>query len=167
MKRVVVLGGGVGGVSAAYELKDKLGAAHEIVLVSDLPHFEFTPSNPWVAVKWRKPDAIRVALDPVMTRKGVVFRHDPVTAIEPGANRLALASGEALDYDYLVIASGPRLAFDEIPGLGPEGHTASVCKTDHAAAAAEQVEALCRQPGPVTGGATCMPANLAMEAGPD
>ena len=51
MSTIVVLGGGIGGLSAAFELKDELGEKHEIVLVSDQQHFEFTPSNPWVAVK--------------------------------------------------------------------------------------------------------------------
>jgi len=63
MSRIIVLGGGIGGLSAAFELKDELGKAHEIVLVSDQPNFEFTPSNPWVAVKWRKPEAIRLNLN--------------------------------------------------------------------------------------------------------
>jgi len=153
MKNVVVMGGGIGGVSAAYELKDRLGPDHRVILVSDLPNFEFTPSNPWVAVNWRKPDAIRIPLQKVMSSKGIEFIHDPVAKVEPKASQLTLASGELLGYDYLVIASGPRLAFDEVPGLGPEGHTASVCKTDHAAAAARQVEALCANPGPVVIGA--------------
>lgn len=51
MSKIVVLGGGIGGLTAAFELKDELGSKHEIVLVSDQKHFEFTPSNPWVAVK--------------------------------------------------------------------------------------------------------------------
>ena len=46
MSTIVVLGGGIGGLSTAFELKDELGGAHEIVLVSDQEHFEFTPSNP-------------------------------------------------------------------------------------------------------------------------
>jgi len=50
MSTIVVLGGGIGGLSAAFELKDELGEQHEIVLVSDREYFEFTPSNPWVAV---------------------------------------------------------------------------------------------------------------------
>jgi len=46
MSTIVVVGGGVGGLSAAFELKDELGDRHDIVLVSDQEHFEFTPSNP-------------------------------------------------------------------------------------------------------------------------
>ena len=62
MSGIVVLGGGIGGLSAAFELKDVLGKRHRITLVSDQANFEFTPSNPWVAVKWRKPEAIRIGI---------------------------------------------------------------------------------------------------------
>lgn len=153
MKKLVVMGGGIGGVSAVFELKQAVGRDHDVVLVSDSPWFEFTPSNPWVAVNWRKPEAIRIDLAEVMSRHGITFVHDPVARVHPDDNRLALASGTALDYDVLVIATGPRLAFDEIEGLGPDGFTASVCKTDHAAAAAEVFEKLCAEPGPVVVGA--------------
>jgi sulfide:quinone oxidoreductase len=153
MKKLVVIGSGIGGISAVYELKDLLGKQHEVVLISDNDHFEFTPSNPWVAVKWRKPDAIRVPLDTTMKKHGVRYIHDAVTALQPDDNPLTLASGATVDYDYLVIATGPRLAFDEIEGLGPRGYTSSVCKTAHALASSEQFEALCANPGPVIIGA--------------
>jgi len=48
MANIVVLGGGVGGMSAAYEARDMLGRNHTITLISNLPYFQFTPSNPWV-----------------------------------------------------------------------------------------------------------------------
>ena len=127
MSTIVVLGGGIGGLSAAFELKDELGTAHDIVLVSDQEHFEFTPSNPWVAVKWRKPEAIRLDLNELMPKHGIRFICNPVKRVQPESRDLLLADNEVLPYDYLVIASGPRLAFDEIPGLGPHGgHTGSV-----------------------------------------
>ena len=44
-------------------------------------------------------------------------------------------SGRELGYDYLVIATGPKLAFDEVPGLGPHGFTQSICTHEHAAQA--------------------------------
>ncbi len=153
MKKIVVMGGGIGGVSAAYELREQLGDRAEVHLVSDLPWFEFTPSNPWVAVRWRKPEAIRIPLAETLAKHGVRFTHDPVKKVQPESRSLLLASGNSLDYDYLIIATGPRLAFDEIEGLGPEGHTESVCKTDHAHASAEVFERLCADPGPVVVGA--------------
>jgi sulfide:quinone oxidoreductase len=153
MSTIVVLGGGIGGVSAAYEVNESVGKEHRVVVVSDLPNFEFTPSNPWVAVRWRKPEAIRIDLATTLSRHGVEFVCDPVTRVQPESRALLLESGQTLEYDFLVIASGPRLAYDEIPGLGPDGHTESVCKTSHASAAAERFEDFCANPGPVVIGA--------------
>lgn len=154
MSTIVVLGGGVGGLSAAFELKDELGSKHEIVLVSDQEHFEFTPSNPWVAVNWRKPEAIRLNLTELMPKHGIRFIPTAVKRVQPESHNLLLENDELLAYNYLVIASGPRLAFDEIPGLGPHGgYTQSVCKTDHAALIAEKLEEFCANPGPIVIGA--------------
>ena len=150
MSTIVVLGGGIGGLSAAFELKDELGDAHEIVLVSDQSNFEFTPSNPWVAVKWRTPEAIRLDLNELMPRHGIRFVGQAVKRVQPESHNLLLENDEQLSYNFLVIASGPRLAFDEIPGLGPHGgYTGSVCKTAHAAMMAEKFEAFCANPGPI------------------
>nr|MCU0883213.1 FAD-dependent oxidoreductase [Hyphomonadaceae bacterium] len=73
--------------------------------------------------------------------------------VMPADNKVLLEDGRTLDYDYLVIATGPDLAFDEIEGLGPHGATSSVCHVDHALKAADQFEAFCRNPGPVIIGA--------------
>ncbi len=153
MKSIVVLGGGIGGLAAAFELKDELDSGCDIVLVSDQGYFEFTPSNPWVAVKWRSPEAIRLDLAELMPKHGIRFVGKAVEQVQPDDNSLLLAGGEVLAYDYLVIASGPRLAFDEIEGLGPEGFTHSVCKSEHAAEVAKTIDAFCANPGPVIIGA--------------
>ena len=154
MSTIVVLGGGIGGLSAAFELKDELGDSHEIILVSDQEHFEFTPSNPWVAVKWRKPEAIRLNLNELMPKHDIRFVGTAVKKVQPESHNLLLENDKTLSYNYLVIASGPRLAFDEVPGLGPHGgFTHSVCKTDHASLIAESFDDFCANPGPVVIGA--------------
>lgn len=151
--RVVVLGGGLGGTIAAYELVAELGGGAEVMLISDRPDFSFVPSNPWVAVSWRKPEDITVDLAPVMARKGIGFSSAGAKRLQPMENRIDLGDGSSVDYDYLVIATGPALAFDEVPGLGPDGFTASICQTDHAAAAAQAFERLAAKPGAVIVGA--------------
>ena len=154
MNTIVVLGGGIGGLSAAFELQDELGDRHEIVLVSDQENFEFTPSNPWVAVNWRKPEAIRLNLKELMPKHGIRFVCKAVKRVQPENHSLLLEDDGVLSYDYLVIASGPRLAFDEIPGLGPHGgFTESICKTEHALLIAEKFEEFCADPGPIVIGA--------------
>src|SRR5271168_3620831 len=73
--------------------------------------------------------------------------------MDPGKNVVHLCTGGKLDYDYLVIATGPKLAFDEIEGLGHRAHTNSICDVGHAAASAEKWEAFCKDPGPMVVGA--------------
>jgi len=157
MAQIVIIGGGLGGVSAAYEVAAELRGVpgeHRVTLISDSDHFEFTPSNPWVGVGWRKRKDIVIGLAPAMKRKGIDFVASAAEKLDPERNSVLLANGETVAYDYLVIATGPDLAFDEIEGLGPHGgHTQSVCKTDHAIAANEAFEAFCQSPGPIVVGA--------------
>lgn len=151
--RIIVLGGGLGGTMAAYEIAPMVRARAELTVVSDKPSFSFVPSNPWVAVRWRDPEAIRVDLAPVMARKGIGFSGVGAKRVLPDENRIELNDGSSLAYDYLVIATGPDLAFDEVEGLGPAGHTVSICQTDHAAASAEAFDRFVADPGPVIIGA--------------
>jgi sulfide:quinone oxidoreductase len=153
LPRVVVLGGGLGGTIAAYEMAAGLRGRAEVMLLSDKPDFSFVPSNPWVAVNWRKPEEITVPLAPIMKRKGIGFSDVGAKRLHPEESRIELNDGTDLSYDYLVIATGPALAFDEVPGLGPSGFTSSVCQTNHAGDAAEAFEQLAANPGPVVIGA--------------
>lgn len=153
LPRIVILGAGLGGTIAAYEIRDATKGRAEVTVVSDSEDYWFVPSNPWVAVRWRKADAIRVHLPPVMRRKGIGFTSVGCARVHPSENRLDLADGSSLPYDYLVIATGPDLAFDEVSGLGPDGHTVSVCRTDHATHAADLFDAFCQDPRPVVVGA--------------
>jgi len=154
MARIVVLGAGIGGVPMAYEMKETVGKQHEVVVISDSPTFHFVPSNPWVPPKWRKPEDLKIELAPVMAKKGITFIQKAATKVDPVNNKVDLVDGSAVEYDYLVIATGPRLAFDEVPGLGPHGgHTSSVCHVDHAALAAEDWDRFMDDPGPIVIGA--------------
>ncbi|MBI1200992.1 MAG: NAD(P)/FAD-dependent oxidoreductase [Rhodopseudomonas sp.] len=153
MAHIVVLGGGIGGVSCAYELKEAVRKEDRVTLVSNKPFFQFTPSNPWVAVKWRSKADITVDLNTVMPNHGIEFSAAGATKLHPEENRVELGDGTSLTYDYLVIATGPELAFDEIEGFGPEHNTASVCDVDHATAASTRWEEFCKNPGPIVVGA--------------
>lgn len=153
MAKIVVLGGGIGGTSAAYELRQTLRDEDEIVVVSKSPFFQFTPSNPWVAVQWRTKEQITVDLAEVLPRHKVGFVHGSAEKLLPAENRIVLADGSSVAYDYLVLATGPELAFDEIEGLGPGRNTNSVCDVDHALAGAKSWEAFCADPGPIVVGA--------------
>lgn len=150
---IAILGAGLGGAVAAFEIKAAVGSRAEVMVVSRGDTFHFVPSNPWVAVGWRSREAIEVALGPVMARKKIGFTPVGARRVHPAENRLELEDGESLFYDYLVIATGPELAFDEIEGLGPDGFTQSICHVDHAETAAAAFEAFARNPGPIVVGA--------------
>ncbi|MBI4695709.1 MAG: FAD-dependent oxidoreductase [Gammaproteobacteria bacterium] len=153
MAHIVVLGAGVGGMPAAYDLKRAVGKAHEVTLVNAGEYFQFTPSNPWVVVGWRSAEQVQVPIRPHVEKKGIRFIACAVNRVEASANRLLLADGSTVDYDYLVVTTGPKLAFDEIPGLGPDGHSHSVCTTPHASSAALAYRKFLENPGPVVIGA--------------
>ncbi|MGN6423434.1 MAG: NAD(P)/FAD-dependent oxidoreductase [Asticcacaulis sp.] len=152
--RIVILGAGLGGSIAAYEIKEALGDRAEIIVVNKGHTYQFVPSNPWVAVGWRKREAIEVDLRPVFKKKGIALHAEGATRLDPARNIVHLTGGAELAYDYLVIATGPELAFDEIEGLGPHtGFTQSVCQVDHAEAASKVFDALAANPQPVVIGA--------------
>jgi len=157
MARIVVLGAGIGGISQVYELRKALGKQHELVLIGDSDRFEFTPSNPWVAVGWRKLEQTTVHLPEVMQKLGIAFHGQGAKRLHPAENRVELTDGTNIDYDFLVIATGPKLAFEEVPGLGPHGgFTQSICKTGHADTSFVDFEKLAANPGPVVIGAAAM-----------
>ncbi len=153
MAKVAVIGAGIGGVPMAFELKEMLGKAADIQVVSDSEWFQFVPSNPWVAVNWRTPDQVRVHLPGTFAKLRIGFNASGAKRIDPANNVVYLGDGGRLDYDFLVIATGPKLAFDEIEGLGPQACTNSICDVGHAASASEKWEAFCRDPGPMVIGA--------------
>ncbi|OCC24209.1 pyridine nucleotide-disulfide oxidoreductase [Croceicoccus estronivorus] len=153
LPQIIVLGAGLGGTIAAYELRETVKGRAEVTVINDSEDYWFVPSNPWVAVRWRTADAIKVHLPPIMKKKGIGFTAIGAKRVHPKENRVELNDGTSLSYDYLVIATGPDLAFDEIEGLGPDGYTQSVCKTDHAVAAADAFEELTKDPRPIVVGA--------------
>jgi sulfide:quinone oxidoreductase len=153
MAHIVILGAGIGGISAAYELRARLGTAHRISVVNAVDYFQFVPSNPWVAVGWRERNAITVPLATPLGKRGIDFVGQPVTRIDADGNRLELKDGSALAYDYLVITTGPKLAFDEVPGASPAGHTQSICTVDHAEQTRAAYDQFLQSPGPAIIGA--------------
>lgn len=153
LPKIIILGAGLGGTIAAYEIRAAVKGKAEVMVVNDSNDYWFVPSNPWVAVRWREPDAIKVHLPPVMAKKGIGFTSVGAKRVCPAENRVELNDGTSLAYDYLVIATGPDLAFDEVEGLGPKGFTSSVCRTDHASDTADAFDRLAAEPKPVVIGA--------------
>ena len=156
MAHVVIMGAGIGGLPAAFEMREALRKEDRITVVSNSPTFHFVPSNPWVAVNWRKREDIELDLATILNRKNIDFSAAGVTRVHPDANQLELGDGSKMDYDYLVIATGPKLAFEEVEGLGPDGHTHSICHVDHAVEAEKAWGEFVKDPGHVVVGAVQM-----------
>jgi len=110
------------------------------------------------SVGWRTREAVTLQVAPYLQRKGIQFVPHAVTQIDAPASKLTLANGETMGYDYLVITTGPKLAFDEVAGAGPVksgggGHTHSICHVDHALDFFADYEEFVKNPGPIVVGA--------------
>ena len=153
MAHVVVLGAGLGGTIMAYELRAALGKQHQVSIINLGTRYSFVPSNPWVGVGWRDRNAIEVDLEQAMGKRGIALHPQGAKKVHPSDKRIELNDGTEIAYDYLVIATGPELAFDEIEGFGPTANTNSICHIDHALDTKAAFDRLVAKPGPVVIGA--------------
>ncbi len=156
MSHIVIIGAGLGGLPMAFEMREAARPGDRITVIANNARFHFVPSNPWVAVNWRKREDIEVDLAPVLARKKIDFIPVGAKRVHPERNQVELDDGRMIDYDFLAIATGPKLAFDEVEGLGPKGHTQSICHVDHAVTAASAWEEFVKDPGPIVVGAVQM-----------
>jgi len=120
-KTIVILGGGIGGVVAARELRRNLGTRHRIVLIDRSDVHSFPPSYLWVMVGWRKPAAILKPL-PAMEKHRVEFYQATVRAIHPGEHRVE-TDRASFRYDYLVVALGAELLPQLVRGWAEGVHS--------------------------------------------
>ncbi|HLB13847.1 MAG TPA: FAD/NAD(P)-binding oxidoreductase [Burkholderiales bacterium] len=153
MAHVVIVGAGLGGMPMAYEMKALLRKQDKVTVVGNGPNFHFVPSNPWVAVGWRARKDIEFPAAPYLEKRGIGYDARGAKRLHPERNQIELGDGTLLDYDYLAIATGPKLAFEEVEGLGPNGHSQSVCHVDHADRAAAAWAGFVKDPGPIVVGA--------------
>ncbi len=157
MARLVVMGGGVSGHTAATFAKKWLGKEHEVVVVTPNSQWNWIPSNIWVGVGQMTKEDVVFPLAPVYKKAGIDYRQAKAVSIHPEGKEgddtpfITIeytgqgkeGQTEEVTYDYLINATGPKLNFGATPGLG-EGsnlgeHTVSVCTADHAAHANEEL----------------------------
>jgi sulfide:quinone oxidoreductase len=152
--KILVLGAGISGHTAAAFLKKKLGKKHEVIVVSPSQYYQWIPSNIWVGVGRMTVEQVRFKLEKVYHRWGIVFKQAKAVAIHPegdiqtnqGFVDIEYTSPdkkgqtEKVEYDFLVNATGPKLNFEATEGLGPGKNTVSVCSYDHAEHAWEELE---------------------------
>jgi sulfide:quinone oxidoreductase len=154
MAKVVVLGAGISGHTAVMVLRKKLGKQHDVIMVSPNSNYQWVPSNIWVGIGQMKPKQVIFPLAPVYKRKGVIYKQAAAKIIFPEGDAVTSSpfveieyvaekkrgQKEKVEYDYLINATGPKLNFDATEGLGPGGHTVSVCTYGHAAHAWEKLQ---------------------------
>ena len=153
MAHIVIVGAGLGGMPMAYEMREAARPGDQVTVIANTTKFHFVPSNPWVAVNWRQRDEIELEIAPLLAKHDIDFIPVGVKRLHPVQKQLELDDGQRIDYDFLVLATGPRLAFEEIEGLGPQGHTQSVCHVDHAAVSSKAWDKFVADPGPIVVGA--------------
>lgn len=148
MARVVVLGAGIAGHTAALFLRRRLPISHHVIVVSPKDIYNWIPSNIWVGVGAMKSSEVVVPLRPVYQRMGIEFIQGKAAELYPDGSdanghsepyvAVELTAGEQkgtkqqVAYDYLINATGPKLNFAATAGLGPEAFTQSVCTNEHA-----------------------------------
>jgi len=149
MSDVVILGAGVGETLIVHEVPPQMLKADRVTLIRQDKHYQFVPSNLWVAVGWRDRTDSEVDLSGIMQRKGIRHLTQGARRVDPDARHIELNGGGTVVYGYLGIATGPGLAFDDIEGLGPDAFTQSICHIDRTTQAHAVFEARCRNPGPI------------------
>ncbi len=149
-KRAVVVGSSFAGMTAALELRKRLDAEHEVVVLDPHADFTFIPSLIWLPFGMREPKDVTFPLAPMYAKQGIRFVNEAATGFDLDAHAVTTSSGQELSYDRLLLATGPRLAFEKVPGLGPvDGHTQSVCNLEHALLTRDAWERFLENPGPV------------------
>ncbi|NRS88497.1 sulfide:quinone oxidoreductase [Flavobacterium sp. 7E] len=147
MSKIVIIGAGISGHTAAAHLRRKLSKEHEVVVVSPNRNYQWVPSNIWVGIGRMKAEELIFPLEPLYKRKGIGYKQAKVVSFHPEGNATETkpfvaveyvfgenqGKTENVTYDYLINATGPKLAFDMTEGLDPGTNKAySVCTYDHA-----------------------------------
>ena len=159
MARLVIMGGGVSGHTAASFARKWLGDEHEVVVVTPNSQWNWIPSNIWVGVGGMKKKDVVFPLAPVYKKAGIGYKQAKAVSIHPEGKDGEDSSfitieytgqdkegqSEELTYDYLINATGPKLNFGATEGLGigtkMGTHTVSVCTADHAEHANHELRA--------------------------
>lgn len=130
---VLVLGGNFAGLGAAQKIRDHAGTAVEITVIDRKAYLDYIPNIPLEIFEGRDPAVtMHMPLVEALARDHIAFRQAEVLGIDPDRRQVEVRPSERpgspvyrLGYDYLVIALGARLAYDEIEGFAEHGHTVS------------------------------------------
>jgi sulfide:quinone oxidoreductase len=119
--RIAVLGGGFGGLEAAFYLRMRLHDKAHITLVSDQDHFLFKPNTIYIPFGL-DPDKLKIPLGRPTHKKNIELIRGQAREVDPLA-RTVSGDGIDLSYDFLVVATGAGMRPTEIPGLAERAET--------------------------------------------
>ncbi len=154
MARLLILGGGISGHTAALHAKSLLGSKHEVAVVTPNSKWNWIPSNIWVGIGLMNQKQVTFDLGPVYKKKGITYIQAKAVSIHPEGNsdetnpfvtveytsEAKKGTQEKITYDYLINATGPKLKFEATEGLGPDKNSLSVCTYGHATQTSEYLD---------------------------
>src|SRR5947207_7845963 len=152
-KKVLVLGGNFGGLTAALAVSHELHGDVDIRVVSASDRFLFNPSLIWLPFGKRRAADITFPLAPTFEAHGIDFVHAEATVLDLDGGKVTTTDG-IYGYDYLVIATGYRNNFAVVPGLGPGGNAYTITTLDDAITAGERWRRFLEDPGDIVVGAS-------------
>ena len=151
-KKVVVLGGNFGGVTAALAVKHELHGDVDVQVISDRDFFLFNPSLIWLPFGKRKSADITFKVAPTFENHGIEFTLSAATGIDPARQVVTTDDGREHSYDYLIITTGTRNNPAIVAGLAENTNTITTLDTAEKTAAAWRE--FLENPGDVVIGAT-------------
>ena len=149
--KIVVIGGNFAGFTAAIKIKRSLKDQAEVLLIDRNDHLLFIPSLIWVPTRRREISDISIPRRPVFERRGVKFMKTVAEKIDP-ETRIVYTKDGPVEYDHLVIATGPKVNYDVAPGI--REHACYIGTPDGALRTREKLEAFKKNPGPIVIGST-------------
>lgn len=160
MAKVLILGAGVAGHTAASYFGKYLKKGHEVIVVAPNQEYNYIPSNIWVGTGRMDHKRVHFPLAPIYKKAGIDFRqakaldfypegdaqvNSPFVTIEYTAGTKK-GQIEKVEYDYLINSTGPKLNFDGTEGLLPgTNKVVSVCSWTHADHASKEFQAIIDQ----------------------
>lgn len=151
MITTVVVGGSFAGMTAALEIKRKGKAEHKVILIDKSPLFLFIPSLIWVPFRRREMKDISFKKEGILRKKGVDFVHAEALNVDTAGQVVHTDQGD-FNYDHLVVATGPKVQFDIVPGVAEYSHY--VGTPNGAMKLRTALEEFVKNPGPIVIGAT-------------
>ncbi len=140
--KVVIVGGGYGGATAAKYIRMWSDGRIDVTVVEPNAEFISCPMSNLVLGGSKNLEFLTVSYANLATRHGVKIVRETATAVDPDKRIVKLANGTELPYDRLILSPGIDFLWDKVPGLNNADAQAKIL---HAWKAGAQTVALRRQ----------------------